>query len=134
MRLGNKTMLAAAMAATALVCTACSGASSDASKPSPSVTHLTADQVLQPLMQCFIDHHLIPESVLEAGKDGNPPSDVSTWTKDGTVVTNLRFGDWFSENSAVVVEGKSIYDWMTAIEASRGNWPESTCGSMPAAK
>jgi hypothetical protein len=132
MRAGTKVALAAAVAAAALAAAACSGSSpGTTSPPSRGATRLTPDQALPPLLQCFIDHHLIAGSVLDNGTDSQPPSDVSTWTKDGQVIANDNLGDWFSVNSNVVVQGKSIGDWMTAVEISRKNWPARVCGPMP---
>jgi hypothetical protein len=117
----------------ALTCASCS---SSAPKPTPtsSAAHLTAAQVLPPLLQCFIDHRLISQSALQSGKDNVPPDDSATWMTNGKVTDNDRLGDWFSDNSALVVKGNTLGDWVTAVEANRNAWPTKVCGAMPAVK
>ncbi len=124
---------AVVLVSTALACASCSSASP---KPAatPSATHLTAAQVLPPLLQCFIDHRLISQSALQSGKDNVPPDDSSTWIRDGKVTENEHLGAWFSDNSAIVIKGNTLGDWMTAVEANRKAWPTSICGAMPAVK
>jgi hypothetical protein len=80
------------------------------------------------LVECFADHHLIPPAALENGKHAHPPTDSSAWLRAGKVLDNQDFGAWFSENSAVVVNGRSLGDSTTAIEARRAAWPASLCG------
>jgi hypothetical protein len=114
----------------ALACASCSGSPKPA--PTTSPTHLTAAQVLPPLLQCFIDHQLIPQSALQSGKSNDPPDDSATWMSHGEVTENYRLGDWFSDNSGIAVNGRTLGDWMTAVEANRNAWPTSICGPMRA--
>jgi hypothetical protein len=125
-------------AATAVACASCSSSGSPASSgpptsepPSPTQTRLTAQQAAPLIVQCFVDHHLIPASALATGNNEHPPFDSSAWLRHGKVIANGAFSAWFAESSAVVVRGKSIGDWMTAIEISRKNWPTSICGPVP---
>lgn len=118
------------LASVPFACAACSG--SPKAAPSATPAHPTISQVLPPLLQCFIDHQLIPEAALQSGKNASPPDDSSTWVIDGKVTDNTRLGDWFSENSDIVVKGKAIADWTTAIEANPKTWPTSICGAEPA--
>jgi hypothetical protein len=97
----------------------------------PSTIHLTAGQMLSPLIQCFADHHLIPAAALGNGRSAHPRNDASTWLLGGKVIANDNFGHWLSEDSDVVIKGRSIGTWMTAIEASPRAWPASLCGPMP---
>ncbi len=131
---------ALAAAAAALACAACSsstttpgdGSSSPTAGTSSSGPHLTAQAAAPLLVQCFIDHHLISKAQLAAGKTSKPPSDSSTWLHDGKVSGNQRFGDWYSTTgSAIVVNGKQIATWATAVAASSAAWPTATCGPIP---
>lgn len=121
------------LAIAAAGCAACSSPTPGAEPshgPSPTQS-LTAEQVVPPLMQCFVNHDLIPASALNNGKDATPPSDSSTWISHGEVVGNERLGEWLRANEDVVVKGKSIHDWIAAVEANRHAWPTSVCGPMP---
>lgn len=114
-----------------LVCAACSG-SAPAASSSPKPRHLTSEQAAPLLVQCFADKHLITASELAAGKASLPPSDSSTWMHDGKVTGNLRFGDWYSiAGSAITVDGKTIWAWVTAVAASSKAWPADVCGPLP---
>lgn len=118
--------------AASIACASCMSRTAS-SQPRPTQTHLTAPQAGQLIVQCFVDHHLIPAEALADGKNANPPFDSSTWLRDGKVILNHAFGAWFAAGNqyVVVVRGKSIADWMTAIEITRTNWPTSICGPMP---
>jgi len=113
----------------ALVAAGCSAAPSH---PDPAHTlpaHLSGQQVAPALVQCLINHHLVPASALAADQDAKPPGDSSTWLRDGKVVANLRFGDWFSDAGGnVVVRGQQIAAWTIAIEMNPRKWPASLCG------
>lgn len=115
----HRVVLAVAVAVP-LACAACSGSAKAA--PSATPTHLTVSQVLPALLQCFVDHKLIPAAALQ---------DSSGWIINGKVTDNLKLGDWFSENSDIVVRGKALADWLAAIEANSKAWPASICGAAP---
>jgi hypothetical protein len=123
-----------AVAIISLACAACSGTTSGTAPSPSSAQTLTVEQVVPLLMQCFVSHDLIAASALHNGKDANPPSDSSTWIRDGKVIGNLRLGEWLRVNEGLVVKGKTVEAWILAIEANREAWPTSICGSMPAVK
>jgi hypothetical protein len=127
---GQRRRGAAALTGAALALAAAGCAAPAAPHRAPA--HPTARQVAPLLVQCFADHHLIPASALRNGADSRPPSDSSTWLRAGTVTANDAFGDWFRDNSAVPVQGKTIEDWTHAVEASPATaWPARTCGPVP---
>jgi hypothetical protein len=125
--------LGLAAAITALACAACSSTSpSTTPSPSPSAAHhLTAEQVDPPLIQCFVNHDLIPAAALNDGKNLSPPSDSSTWIRDGKVIVNLQLGDWLRSYLGLVIKGKPLQTWILQIEANRNAWSANICGPMP---
>jgi hypothetical protein len=123
---------AAALAVAALgvlACAACSGSSTSSSPLRPQ--HLTSEQAAVRLVQCFADKQLISASELAVGTTSLPRSDSSTWLHDGKVAGNLRFGDWYSiEGSAIMIDGMTIGDRVTAVTASTKAWPSHVCGPL----
>jgi hypothetical protein len=133
----TRAALTAVMTAAAITCAACSGSPAPRPSPSPSRAGLTFDQetkVTPALVACFIAHDLIPAAALHPSASAHPGTDESLWLKNGKVVQNAHFGDWFADvGGGIVVKGRSLGDWTLALEANRKNWPASTCLPMPPA-
>lgn len=120
--------LLAATAATTVVLTACSSASA----PSPSSSPTTgaggtptdpaayANSLEVPLVQCFIDHHLIPAKRYQ----------TQSWYQSGRVVDNADFANWWGFNEALTVRNKQLNQW-THDAAFNNKWPASLCGPRP---
>jgi len=128
---GRAVLAVSAVVLGVLACAACSSShSSGGGDAKPA--RLTSQRAAPLLVQCFVNKHLISASELAVGKTSLPPSDSSTWIRNGKVIGNLRFGGWYSiEGSAIMVDGKSIGDWVTALTASSKAWPTKVCGPLP---
>jgi len=115
-----------ATAATAVVLAACSSASGPSSPPSstpqptPSDRAAYANSLEVPLVQCFIDHHLIPAKLYRS----------QSWYQSGRVVDNADFANWWGFNEALTVRNKQLDQW-THDAAFSGKWPASLCGPRP---
>jgi hypothetical protein len=129
-RYRRRTILAVAALSSVLAMAACSSSGKPAT-PRKTETAIAPDRVPVLVVQCFIDHHLIPASVLDA-KNTVPPDDAATWLHNGKIVDNENFGSWYHDAGAgVLVHGKIIGEWVTEITASAKAWPTGTCGPIP---
>jgi hypothetical protein len=72
------------------------------------------------IVQCFIDHNLIPASQLKK----------QSWYHSGKVTTNADFYNWYRFQEALVIKGKQLDEWVHDA-AFNGTWPSSVCGPMP---
>jgi hypothetical protein len=115
--------LLSATAATAVMLAACSSASAPP-RSSPSATPADpgayANSLEVPLVQCFIDHHLIPAKLYRS----------QSWYQSGKVVGNADFSNWWGFNEALRVRGKQLNEW-THDAAFSNKWPASLCGPRP---
>jgi len=128
---GRAGLAISAVALGVLACASCSSSPSPGAGSAPPA-RLTSQRAAPLLVQCFVDKHLISASDLAVGKTSLPPSDSTTWLRNGKVIGNLRFGGWYSiEGSAIMVDGKTIGDWVTALTASSKAWPTKVCGPLP---
>jgi hypothetical protein len=101
-----------------LAAAACS--SGPAPKPRPSQTPFPYGLVIT---QCALDHGLIPAGYLHAGYG------ESYWLRNGRIVPNYRFADWWEEEMArITVDGQTLEDWELGAE-QQGRLPAQLCGT-----
>jgi hypothetical protein len=117
--------LLSATAAAAVVLAACSSASAPSPRAStasatPSDPAAYANSLEVPLVQCFIDHHLIPAKLYRS----------QSWYQSGRVVDNADFANWWGFNEALTVRNKQLDQW-THDAAFKSQWPTSMCGPRP---
>lgn len=119
--------LLAATTATAVALTACSSTSatsppSSTASAGPTATDPAAyaNSLEVPLVQCFIDHHLIPAKRYKS----------QSWYQSGRVVDNADFANWWGFNEALTVRNKQLNQW-THDAAFNNKWPASLCGPRP---
>lgn len=127
---GGMAMLVAALALTSAACS---------SPPSQAPGRASKDQVtlarryqLIPLMvRCFVSKHLLTAKDLE-NDSATPPVPASAWLRDGRVIRNTAFGNWYADKgSAVTVHGKTIDQWVNDAAYDPATWPASICGPRP---
>jgi hypothetical protein len=121
----SRISLLSATAATAVVLAACSSAPApSASSPTaggaPTDPAAYASSLEVPIVQCFIDHHLIA-----AKRYRSQP-----WYKSGRVINTAQFANWWGFNQALRVRHKQLNQW-THDAAFSNKWPASLCGPRP---
>lgn len=108
-------------AAGTLLIAACSSSPHSAPRPIPTDPVAYMDSLEVPIVQCFIDRHVLP------GADYKKES----WYHAGKVIRNEKFALWWSFNNGLEVNGKELADWVHDA-AFNGQWPTSLCGTQPA--
>jgi hypothetical protein len=105
-----------------LLLAACSSAARPASSPTPSSTdtYAYAASLEVPLVQCFIDHNLLPGDTY----------DKQSWYHAGKVTGDAAFANWWKFMEGMVVDGKQLDVW-THDAAFSNQWPTSLCGPEP---
>ena len=117
----------ASMGLTVLLMSADAACGGSPPKPQPSSSSFNprgerTTQLVAALGTCFINHHLIPESVLR---------DLPK--KNGQVDTNgSGFQSWFYfEGDSVTYQNKTMGDWVEETVTDGKVWPTSLCGPIP---
>ena len=117
-------LLAAVLAASLLVlAVACS--SGPHKSPNPLVTTElgeTNSLAQASVVECALHRGLIPASWL------GPGSHLAQWYRNGRVIDNRLFVDWYLENSGTFLKGKDL-DWWSGLVEQRGKLPVALCGS-----
>ena len=101
------------------------GGSSPKSTVTPSSFNPVGErrtQLVAALGRCFIDHHLIPGSVLSNMR-----------RKNGQVDTyDPGFQSWaVFDGDSVTYQKKAMGDWIDQAVADGKTWPTSLCGPIP---
>lgn len=110
--------LVTATASVLLAAAACSSGPS----PAPTPAHTPFLYGLA-VTQCAIDHALIPAGYLHTGHG------ESYWLRNGRIVPNAYFGDWWNEEKArITIAGQTLEDWELGAE-QQGRLPAQLCGT-----
>jgi hypothetical protein len=103
--------VSAVFIASILILTGC-----DEEHPSPTVVDEAKrrDAALIAVVQCFIDHNVIPKAHLN-----NQP-----WLQDGKVKPAVELVTWASDHAESTYRGKYLRTWEDEATAA---WPNWTC-------
>lgn len=74
------------------------------------------------LVECAIHRGLIPNPVL------NAEHNFAQWYRNGQVIINGPLGQWWVQEKATVVKGKTLEEWEASIGQTQA-MPAEVCGS-----
>ncbi|WP_214409847.1 hypothetical protein [Sphaerisporangium fuscum] len=84
----------------------------ESDKQQPDDDFARRGPALVAVMQCFIDHRLIPDSELQG----------RSWLVDGKIQPNPGFSAWTATHRDTVYQGRTLDTWENEATAAWPNW------------
>ncbi|GAB3883667.1 hypothetical protein GCM10027612_16150 [Microbispora bryophytorum subsp. camponoti] len=93
----------------ALGATACDGGTD--SKQTTDPAHQRKAAIVK-AVQCLLDRDAIPEEQLRS----------ATWLKEGKLLPNADFTDWYTTHDNVKYQGQTLVEWTEQAEKAGNTW------------
>ncbi len=93
----------------ALGVAACDGGATSEEKTDPARQRKAA---IEKAVQCLLDRGAIPDEQLRS----------ATWLRDGKLLPNADFTDWYTTHDNVKYQGQTLLDWTEQAEKAGNTW------------